>query len=633
MPLHYSDTARNLLKNWLKNEKANVSLKEMMASAKELIASYEENKEVSVKGQRHFYKTVLDALNQFYNQQIYQKKSWWKKVLYFFGWVPKEEKEAFSLMKNIKKTMGLVNESTDKSRLRTRLSFLYHQLKKEVVKQLNSSRIEIKARLRYLSHRILTDVCDVPNELEGDAFFNAFQSSIDDLNALKNEMPDLFPEAKVEVFIEQLQRCAQYQKMLVLHQTMLGSNYYDFSIERSASLISDQDSFTQELLLNQTFKVMDAIQQMDVNSQLLLSHGYRFNKGSECGGHAALFCVEKISNNSVVFRFINTGVGYIQMASQDTISNIVFNRSKKWPMKMTKPLDIHELGTSDLLKDLLAPQIIKFDDSKTALQAMLKPIKNLQRDGKLDDDPKHSMTPQVMGSCSQSCIDAWLGMQFNADEMCQFRIFRLKKCLLELNQLLASSSLDDKERRYCQIMRIAAYASLSQLQGDVVSEMEQLDCEKKGFVDQLHSSSVKPDKLAPDKIDSYCKMKVAIERVNKAFSKEKQQVIASHMPLAPVTVHQPKPGVFWGRTELNDAQKADNKLAKTLLAKNILEINARKDRKMCVKGLMDKIDFSQMSDEEKNRLFDLKAKKTAQGVYTYSDLSGSDLSGVISKGP
>lgn len=625
MPIHYHVQARFQLKKFLAKKNEHYTLSEIYESARALLGEYKRSRESSVEGQSQFLSVLLEKLNHFYDEQVYQHKPWWKKILYFFSWLSEEESSVLSLIKTVKKdkdSISKAEDSIDSFSLKFNLFLLNKKTEELLTSCLDDLGHDVEQQLRYLSHRTLIDVAAVPKELEGNINYIAFKEYLTDLEDFMEKFPGSIQDAEIT---RQLKNCEEYEKNLILRRIQLAN------IEKLTKN-STVNSFKDEFLGNQTFTVLESIAQMPIGEQKLFPHGYI----SKTGGHATVFYVEKIDSEHVVFRFINTGSGASKAESWFTLMKKAFVNLSDSPIKITSPISINELATSNLIPQLLAPQLFPSSDNATAVNAMMEPLINLYQENRLHDD-KRAIREQVMGSCSQSCIDAWLSTQLNECNMAQFQAFRLNKCIKKIDALLASSSLSSQQREYCESMRLAAYTSLTEINErlpDLISFLKHMDEEN---VETLMSvregnSAYKnraPKNLTREKIEEYCQQKVSDTRVCAKFSKQEQEKIHNHTLASTVVAKKKKVeanlaniftfGILGTKVEtpLTDEDRAYNKVIKVLLAKNILEIRQQLKN---MQNLQSSLSFRGLTPTELARISFLASTKKQQGAILYPQL-------------
>lgn len=615
MTMYYNFFLRRKLKALLDKKDNVYTLTTISEAIEGLLTEYEAHPEQSPEGKRNFFTALLEKASKFYDEQIYQHKPWWKKIFYFFGWLPKEESRVVSLIEDIKnriRSIQKAEDSFDNFIVKFGISMIAETAKAAVLKHYDELSTDLKQRLRYLSHRTLTDVLMVPKALEGNIVYIAYKEYKQDFDEFIKSLPKDIKESKrLTGFIKQLAHCEDHEQSMTLEKTRLQTikNVLKESLdERPMQLFED------ELVQNQTFKVLDAIATMKVNEQMLFPHGYTY----KTGGHATVFYVEKINDDQVVFYFVNTGIGSQEIESWKTSFKNFISHSNTSPIKVTSPMNFKELAESNLIQKLIAPNIVDSTDQQSAVHAMIEPLVNLYQQNMLHDD-KRTMRHQTMGSCSQSCIDAWLETQLNETELVQFQIFRLNKSIKEIDNLLKYTKLDATQQGYCMSMRIAAYASLEKINkrlSFLITGFEHQDKERVAILmsTRKENSAYKgkaPKELPLDRIEDYSQRKIDGNRVKSKFSQCEQEKINAHTSKTPIDIKRKEVethlinrlslGFFGNKveTQLTQEERKHNKVAKVLLAKNILE-GRQQIRE--VEGLRRDLKFNALSSKELERV-------------------------------
>lgn len=615
MSVHYNLVSRRNLKNFMQKPNKSYTLHSIYDEARTLHTDYKKNKEKSLVAQIDFLKSILEKNNDFYDTQIYSKKSWWKKIFYFFGWVPKDESRLLSLNKSLKKQI----QSLEK--MKFSFDFLDKWVLSIVDEQIDSlvdSEKDIDRQLSNLSHRSLLSVTDVPDYLEGNASVTAYRDYVSDLNDYISTLPEQSEiQLRLKRIAVQLKSCEEQEGRVLRHRTQT-----EYLIKNGRH--QDVQTLNEQLHDEMTFEAIKKIDNLCPGESALFSHGF----ASTQGGHATLFEVEKLEKDSSVFLFINTGYGVQKSYSWLTlIVDNVFGLDKS-PAKKTSPIDIDELVTGSLMPELLAPRITTAPDIKTGLQNMLQPLSELQRQGRLLDDD-HQIKHQKMGSCSQSCIDAWFERQCKEAETIPFQIFRLKKTLSKIDLLLRNNTLNLRQREACRHMRVAVYVELRSLQARVNSLNENTRNILSNSLADLkrvrEENSEAKDKTAkpvnfedPDELDRYCKIKTT-QPLNSKFSSQEQLRIknASRETVSVKTASRTFL-LFGKKRKLSDEEIQENKLNKVLLAKQIMHASELSNRYSFLQQNL--LQQSGLNEEETKRIDQLVAYQREKGSVPYYSL-------------
>lgn len=560
MPIHYNYRARRHLKKLLKQSDKSLTLNTLYHEIKALLSQYDENCEISYAAQMSFLKSLFEKISSFYDEQVYQHKSFWRKFLYFIGWLNTEESKVISLIKQI---ASRIKRLEAKSPLNFFDNLFYLSLKKKFDETCPNDNI------KYLSHRSLTRFKDVPDNLGGYARYIAFKDYIKDLQHFQKTLQSNTEGKKlINKLILQLQGCQNDAKALKLH--------FQFCEDENTEKIK---LLYEQFVQDNIFKIFDKILKLEIEETALFIHGFNTKEGS----HASLYEVEKVGQEQVVFRFINTGAGINQV-------NKVMNGgssagSSQSSIKVTCPIAIDTLITSNLIPQLIRPYIVESHDIKTGVNEMIAPILELYHQKQLFNDTRQ-VRHQSMGSCSQSSIDAWLETQLDEATLTDFHIYRLNAVLNQIESLLKLDRLGIKEREHYERMRIAASVELELLKIKLEAANCVLKKDKEEAIQTLtlvrkENSAYKGREPKPIFLEQYISDKLSPTRFQHITDVAEKKTIKETLPSRPVDVKTRKIDQdilyqltfgFWGaktETALTEEERRINKRNKQSLAQKI----------------------------------------------------------------
>lgn len=514
MFVQYNLSVRRQLKKLmsLQQDASTINLNQISSDLDKLLIEYSDTCEESTKARLEIYNTINRYLNETYNQHVYRHKSFWAKVLYFFGWHPANEKNYFQVLKKVKSLISSVDSTT-----------LDKWLIKRVKSIIRDDPNNIDAQIKYLSHRTLTNIHLTPEKLQGNIFRRAFADYCDDiLSFLKNET-DIDESTKkiFEDIFAKLHSCLESEDDNLLYNFLMELKKNDQHKESIAA-------FQHSRIADISFDIINKIAELPVNKSVVFAHGYI--------GHATLFEVCKIDENHVVFRFINTGNGVNEVESwRTTFINFISNHNRT-PIKITSPISLNSLFNADnqgLIAQLVSPKVI---DSENPSYQMLKPLISLYNNNQLHDDKK-KIKYQVTGTCSQSCIDAWMENKLSEANWLSFKLHRQALTLAKIEKLLQQDSLTPEIRKQCEHMRIAAHLELAIMKKESETMLEKSKKHQDESSETLHALREKKasQKNSQPKIiidmKQYCQKKIELQRLNKKFSSNECSTILSSSAL------------------------------------------------------------------------------------------------------
>jgi hypothetical protein len=581
------------------------------SKAQSLLTKYQSNPEESLAAQVQFYQNLIDKLSQYHNQAIYQKKTWWQTFLYFIGFLNQDESGYLAVIKQAKQQ--LKNAQREQNPLAWYDKVLWYFVGGAVGMVLQDK--DTKRTLSYLSHRTLLMVKNVPDELEGSLTIDSFDNYRQDLEAFLETLPhSAMMEKRFRHIIDQLQHCHQVEESVLMKKAQhkflqkLGRTYDIESI----------------CLTDRVFDALDTIVNLEAGETALFNHGFH----SEEGAHATVFDVEKVSTDSVRFRFYNTGAGAHNTASWKTLFvNLVIDDSQT-PIKVTDELSIQSLFKSDFIETLVRPTIIQAETVSDGVNLMNAPILKLYHAKQLHDDKK-KLNYQFMGSCGQSCIDAWIENQLPESEFIQFYCYRLQLAINKIGELLEDESLTEEQKQYCRCMRKAAQVEIAFLSKKLDGVSEQLNLEiKKTYTrlqDVRRENALSKGKDPKTLTYNYCQEKLAKDRLSRKFDSQQQKEIQQVNQASDIKIHvREKEGVSLGSLfsgakyiPLPSSQLNQNKLAKAKLCQKITALQQQVTR--CQNLLF----FSQKAvgvELNKGQFDTLVDKRMRNQALNYSDL-------------
>ncbi|KTC69437.1 hypothetical protein Lbir_2176 [Legionella birminghamensis] len=615
MAVHYNLQARRNLRSFIKKQNQSYDLQVIHEAARKLVDDYERNIEESLSARADFLLQISNKTASFYDEEIYNKKSFWGKILYFFGWLPPKERKLLSLTKNLEKRARTIEAEKVKWGF---LDSLVLSLADDAIQSATDDEQNTDVLLKTLSHRSLLAVTDVPDSLQGTFRTNAYRQHILDLQDYLTTLPPNSPSRmRYEGILKQLLNCQEYEKRLWQYSAR-------FKYLQSSGRFKDALIFQEEFLSEMVFNTVRAIDELEPGETALFSHGFT----SLAGSHATLFEAERQdADDSAVLMFINTGYGVEKNYSWTTAFKSIFSSGKS-PAKVTAPISIDELATAPLVPELLAPWIIPSPSLESGLQQMLKPLSDLQTRGILFDG-KPQVRHQVMGSCAQSCIDAWQEMKCTETESISFQIFRLKKTLDQINTLLRRTDLNFHQAESCRRMQVAVYVELNSLQSrlSAISEKTRKSIDTclrsldKAREENAEAKDKKPKEidLKDEKVlESYSQKKLSSSQAK--FSRAEQDKI-NKVTLEDTISVITAPRSFFKmgkKRKLTEEEVKENKLNKVLLTKQITLFKAWDKHHQSLR--QSAIKPGDLNQEQLKRVEELANLRKNDGSIQYSQL-------------
>ncbi len=617
MALQYHYSLRQRLNQLFSNCHQVGSVSNVAASR--LLTSYHSNPETSAAGQVQFYQDFINKLNTYFDEHVYQKKTWWQTCMYFIGWISQEESTYLAVIKQAKHYLK------ESQKCQNPLSWLdnifWYPYKKFILMPLLYKK-NIQTRLRNISHRTLLMITDVPDYLEGMSSVDSYADYSSDIQAYLKEMQlDGDSRKRFEEIDEQLLQCHQVENEYYFRR-------YQYTLFREWGRSYELE---EQCVNDRVFEVLYRIANLDIGERALFKHGFRSKNGS----HATVFEVFRTSAANVIFRFYNTGAGTQDIASWYTLGKNLLTKSNKSPVKITGKIPLEYLFTSDFITRLVTPTLHEAETVREGVDCMNAPILELYYNNKLYDDERN-IRLQFMGSCGQSSIDAWVESQLSESEFIRFYCHRLKESIIKIKQLLQDEILTEELRGYCQRMHIAALVELAYLGTQLKEFRKQLENDiSKSFrllqtarVENAGMKGKEPKFLDMATIGDYCQGKLAEHRLKATFSDE-DRIEITQAKSNKIDIYSTKKyksttysltlGLFGSvkMIPLSAEECKQNKLAKTKLCKQIIDL---RQQEISCQHLFDDSEVQSSNENERRCIEQLVKKRTKKNSLHYSNL-------------
>ncbi|WED42219.1 hypothetical protein [Legionella cardiaca] len=375
--------------------------------------------EKSNLAQSEYFQELLNTLTT-YKAAIISKKSWWQRLIGFFGILPEEENQLQRVIKQVKSSVADAVKKHDRiyypNFLLRVLRFFGFNLK-EILHRKHYDEYRPHEKLTYLSHHLMgkTDL-NHHEILQGKAKSSAYQHFANDINDfIKQEGARLDGETK-ELFKKLLTQIGDCSK--------LANELDSIFILNQVSQQNTQQEFISDL----TYRILKALIEMSIGDSLIIPHGFH----STNGGHATVIECMRVDENNVVLKIINTGAGEEKTESYRVLFKSLFTASNTRPIKVTSPLSIHEIINNNYIEELLTPLIIETDQLE-AQSKMTSLFLRLYQEGKLHDDTHH-LTLQTNGTCGHSSLLEWFKTRIPESAFLLFNLFVTQKSFQRLEE-------------------------------------------------------------------------------------------------------------------------------------------------------------------------------------------------------
>ncbi len=535
-------------------------IKQIAKVALALFEKYNNAREDSHRAQYEYYEALLTPLKKL-SVLVHNKKTLWGKLIAFFGFRSSAEKELSTIIATIKITHA--NASTQHDQLYypnflLRLMRFFGIELKTLLKSPNYDQYSAQDKLTYLSHHLMgTTNLTHHKILHGKSVSTAYQHFRNDLHDFiqhESSRIDKQMQKQFTYMLEQIDNCAKLANEL---DTISILNQFDNSEE-----------IQQKFIFDLSYQVQKAIAALPPGESLIIPHGYR----TQSDGHATVIECQKIDEQNVIFKIINTGAGETAIASYKTIFFSLISNKETRPIKVTSPLNLSDLINNQFIEMLLAPVIICDDKSAAKMNNLFVSLYN---EGKLHDD-KRSLTLQTNGTCAHSSLLAWFKAKVPASTFLLFNYFTLHKALQRLKQFTANelSAPPENIDNILNELHIAALKTITIADNEFTIENKQIVDENNLLKLQLSSILSKKGKKI-EAITNFTEYYEKKCRNNKLSDQEQEQVSRAD----PMTIWLPpqktaKAKGFWsgflGMTDdMTTEIESSDRAQKAIIAKKI----------------------------------------------------------------
>lgn len=395
-------------------------------TVRRLQTTYASQKNQSFKAQAEFYSDLSSITSNYYDKKIYQTKSFWGKVACFFGagvarffGVLNRDESAFLDVKNEINALAKAAQAQESKiwalpwtlslglRTQARDGTAFSGF--EVIARSNK---DIRSKIRVLSHRLVGKHRLGGDDVEGLSPIVAIHKTYKDLCKFQEAHPELSSRLEsTKVALLQLFHTTSrvaYSRVIKEHGT--GSH--------------------ESRLADLHYDVTKALANLPINQVYAMPSGFSVRNG----GHGVVVEFRRKDDENYEMTFINTGGGLLEL---NWIRQLVAVVSGSSPAYVVENLTLDELANTSLIPDLLRAI---HNDSVTAEageQAMLAPLRTMQRAGRLKTgDDKFPI--QRNGTCAHSSIQAWLLINLGKPLYDSFRYFSVDRGLGKLEKLRKS---------------------------------------------------------------------------------------------------------------------------------------------------------------------------------------------------
>ncbi|KTD53589.1 hypothetical protein Lsan_3999 [Legionella santicrucis] len=439
-----------------------------------LFKKYSTSPERSYLAQQEYLAKLLTPLNKV-NSIIYNKKNWWEKFVGFFGFISPEEEELQSIIGIIEKSRA--NATTTYNNIHYP-NFIFRILHffgfdlRQVWQRDHYDQYQEKEKLTYLSHHLMGNTDLNHHEiLQGKVRSSAYQHFLNDLSdfvniqtlKLDNQTKKLFNDLQ-----KQIEECSKFS--------------YELDTIHVIKQLNEDKEAQQELVYDLSYQVQKSLFELPPGDSLIIPHGYV----TANGGHATVIECQKINNQEVIFKIINTGAGETQTESYRTLFLSLISATLTRPVKVTSNMSIEEIFGTNFIEELLTPLIIEDGQSMEKMTALFL---RLYHEGRLHDD-KHLLTLQVNGVCAHSSLLAWFKTKVPEPTFLLFQFITAQKALQRLDQFIANYNESEFTEDISQVLlelREAGKRTVEDASSQLAHEKKRIIEEKMQLQSQLSS--------------------------------------------------------------------------------------------------------------------------------------------------
>jgi hypothetical protein len=443
-------------------------------------------------------------MSEYYKTHHYKKKTRWEKVKYHFGKVDADEKafldvkrasreEYHQSKKQFKTSWGIGPDNGMQLRLRGQRKKDHMGPKRYTDIKIAGATTRLQAKLRLVAHWLMGDTDHNKQD--------AIQGLPRDYTGykLKRELEKFKVKFAGDLNNNENRELDASIKCLETHCDLLDRISFSQTLSNTF-----RNPLAQQRLNDINYRACKAIHELQPGERFLLPHGFRVDGGA---GHATLVEYIKNADHTVDVRFINTGSGNSSHLAAKTpdvfalisdIASFINALQGKTSVYTSKGYDLNQLFIDDLIKQLLDPIVLPSDNSDDGEKRMVAPLFQLQQDGKLVADKNIKL--QTNGTCSHSCIMAWLQVTLPEDIYQGFELFGIKRADARLDKLVGSEDVYTVVPNIAEI-QTSLKASSTASQATITDWMKAREKKAQAHVDSTYTKILKASKNQRPVID------------------------------------------------------------------------------------------------------------------------------------
>ncbi|WP_133136806.1 hypothetical protein [Legionella rowbothamii] len=537
-----------------------------------------EVREDSAQARLEYLDELLTSLRS-YNTHISNGKTWWQKIMGFFGFLPPEEKYAQGAMRLLKDAHAHALIDYNDVHYPNWLFRLARFFGLQSVRQFLADKYDSypsQFKLTYLSHHLMgkTDL-NHHAVLQGKVSSCAYHDFANDLDEfIKREGSHLDEQTRTQL---------ESIKDKVRQSSELANEIDKASIISHLNIgVSD---VVDGLIFDVTYQIHKTMMRLQPGSSFIIPCGFKSTKG----GHATVVECCCVAEDRFVFRVINTGAGETDIESWKTLFVTSISGSMARPIKVTDPMPIQEVMERKLIEKIVKPTIVSSADSSGAMN---EEFLTLYREGKLHDDKQH-LTLQTNGTCSHSSLLEWFKAQVPGPVFALFQhatIARAHQRLQDFNDNDQWFGFSTEVSKALVALHSAAEHTVVEARDDLAMVTKQMQEERAMLCSELDvflkskktevRKSVRRDVHTINDFDDYSRKKC---KGNKLIAAQQERVVLAKS-LAPLasTIKISRSGVsglLLGNASM--PEKTEARTRKAIIAKQI----AGHDRFLAVANL------------------------------------------------
>lgn len=523
-------------------------------------------REDSVQARLEYLDELLTSLRS-YNSYISNGKTWWQKIMGFFGVLSPEEKYVQGAMRSIKAAHAQALVDYNDVHYPNWLFRLARFFGLQSVRQFLADKYDYypsQFKLTYLSHHLMgkTDL-NHHTVLQGKVSSCAYHDFANDLEEfIKRDGSHL--DAQTGAQLESIKDKVRQSSEL--------ANEID-----KASIISHLNIGVSDvvdgLIFDTTYQIHKTIMGLQPGSSFIIPCGFKSTRG----GHATVVECRCVAEDRFVFKVINTGAGETDIESWKTLFVTSISGSTARPIKVTDPMPMQEIMDRKLIEKIVKPTIVSSADSA---DAMNEEFLTLYGEGKLHDD-KQCLTLQTNGTCSHSSLLEWFKTQVPESVFALFQhatIARAHQRLQDFNDNEQWFGFSAEVSNALVALHSAAEQTVVEARDNLVIVTKQIQKERSLLYSELDvflkskkadvRKSVRRDVDTINDFDDYSRKKCNGNKLSAA----QQERVALAKPLAPLasTIKISRSGVsglLLGHASM--PEKTEARTRKAIIAKQI----------------------------------------------------------------